>query len=157
MRGVALLVPVLLGPLVLVACGGGSSLSKSDYVSKAEAICKDANDKFKALARPSDPKSFESFVDGTIQIADDATKELKGLDPPSADKKELEAKVIEPLESQITEGRKFLDKVKKAVAANDQTALGKLLSNPPEGKKADLDWMRSYGFKDCVDAASNGQ
>jgi len=152
MRRVALLVPVVL----VAACGGGSSLSKSDYVAKAEAICKDANDKFKALPRPSDPKGFETYVNDTLQIADDATKELKDLDPPSADKKDLETKVLEPLSSQITEGRKFLDKVKKAVASNDQAELGKLLSNPPQGKDADLDWMKSYGFKSCVDAASQG-
>jgi hypothetical protein len=152
MRRVALLVPVLL----VASCGGGSSLSKSDYVSKAETICKDANDKFKALARPSDPKGFETFVQDTLKIADAATKDLKDLDPPAADKEELQTKVLEPLESQVTEGRKFLDQVKKAVSTNDQAALGRLLSNPPEGKKADLQWMKSYGFKACVDAASNG-
>ena len=153
MRRVALLVPVLL----VAACGGGSSLSKSDYVSKAEAICKDANDKFKALARPSDAAGFQSFVEDTVQIAEDATKRLEDLDPPSDDKAELDKKVFDPLDDQIVQGKAFLEKVKKAVSTNNQTELGKLLSNPPEGKKADLNWMKSYDFKDCVEAASSGR
>jgi hypothetical protein len=153
MRRVALLVPVLL----LASCGGGgSSLSKSDYVSQAETICKDANDKFKALPRPNDPAGFRTFVEQTVQIADDATKKLEDLDPPKGDKEELDKKVFVPLEDQITQGKAFAEKVKKAVADNDQAELGKLLTNPPEGKKADLTWMRKYGFKSCVDAASSG-
>jgi hypothetical protein len=47
-------------------------------------------------------------------------------------------------------------KVKEAVAKKDDTALGRLITNPPTGSKADLDWMRSYGFKQCVDAADTG-
>jgi hypothetical protein len=158
MRRVALVVPVLLVAGALVGgCGGGSSLSKSDYVAKAEAVCKDANDKFKALARPSDAASFQSFVEDTLQIAQDATKKLKDLDAPSKDAADIDSKVLEPLEDQLTQGKAYLEKVKKAVKANDQTELGKLLTNPPEGKKADTTWMKSYGFKACVEAASTGR
>lgn len=150
MRRVACLVLPL---LLVVACGGGSNLSKADYLSKAEKICKDANDAFKALPSPKDPASFQSLVDKTVEIADKAAQDLKALDPPAADKEDIDKKVIEPLEDQVAEGKKFRDDVRKAVANKDQAALGRLLQNPPSGKEADLDWMTSYGYKDCVDAA----
>jgi hypothetical protein len=150
MRRLSLLVlPVLL----LAACGGGSSLSKSEYVAQAEAICKDTNKQIDALSTPTDPASFQKLIEDSIKIADSATSRIKALDPPSDDKADLQKKVIEPLESQVKEARSYLAKVKEAVAKKDQPALGKLLTNPPTGNEADLDWMRSYGFKECVDAA----
>jgi hypothetical protein len=148
MKRLALALPVLL----LAACGG-SDLSKADYLSKAEAVCKDANTRIDGIAAPSTPASFESFIRSTIEIAEKATKDLNALDAPSDDKADLEKKFIDPLESQVSEGKEFLDKVKAAVATNDQAELGKLLQDPPISTQADLDWMRTYGFKECVESA----
>jgi hypothetical protein len=153
---------VLLVPLVLSGCGGGSKvqvssgLSRASYVSKAEAICTRINKEVAKLAAPTTPQALQAFVEKSLQLAQEGTGELKALDPPEADRADLKAKVLDPLDGQLAEGQAFLAKVRTAVAKNDQAALGQLITHPPTGSKADLDWMRSYGFKECVDAADTG-
>jgi hypothetical protein len=157
MKRVALVVPVL---LLAAACGGSddkdqtsSGLSKADYISKAEAICKKANADQEALSFPKTAAAFPTYVQGLLDLADKATKEIDALEPPAADKADLEAKVITPLKGQIELGRSYLEQIKAAVAKNDQKKLGELVASPPTGSKADLDWMRSYGFSACVESA----
>lgn len=150
----AVLVPLAL----LAACGGsdddkGTGLSKAEYVSRAEAICTRANAAVKAEAFPTSPAALPGYVEALLAIADKATKEVVALEPPVADQADLQAKVLTPLEGQITEGRAYLAKIKVAVATNDQKELGRLLASPPASSKADLDWMRGYGFKACVESA----
>ena len=143
-------------PLVLVAACGGSSdngLSKSDYLNKAEAICAKANTTIDKTPTPSSAAALPSYVKRVVDVADKATSDLEALDPPKDDKDALKKKVLTPLRSQVTEGKAYLAKVEAAVKKNDQAALGKLISNPPTGAEADLAWMRSYGFKQCVTAA----
>lgn len=153
------LVPLLLLPVLLAGCGGSaksstsSGLSKAAYVSKAEAVCTRINTEIKKLAPPTTPKALQAFVEESLQIAEVGTGEIKALDPPSADRAAIKTKVLDPLDGQLAEGRVFLEKVKTAVAKNDQAALGQLITHPPTGSKADLNWMRAYGFSECVTAA----
>jgi len=155
-------VALLLLPLLLPGCSGSSKdqvasgLSRADYVSKAEAICTRINKEVDKLAAPTTPQALQAFVEKGLELAETGTGELKALDPPEADRADLKAKVLDPLDGQLAEGRVFLEKVRTAVAKNDQAALGQLITHPPTGSKADLAWMRSYGFKECVDAADTG-
>jgi hypothetical protein len=155
-------VALLLVPLLVPGCSGSSKdqvasgLSRAEYVSQAEAICTRINKEVDKLSAPTTPQALQTFVEKSLQLAEDGTGELKALDAPEADRADLKAKVLDPLDGQLAEGRVFLDKVKAAVAKNDQAALGQLITHPPTGSKADLDWMRSYGFKECVDAADTG-
>lgn len=158
MKRLALLVPVL--PLLLLsACGGSdddqvsAGLSKADYIAKAEAICSTANKEIDALPAPTSIAAVQGLVEESVKIAEAATDKIKDLDPPASDRADLKAKVLDPLDGQVTDGKEFLAKVKDAVAKNDQAALGQLLADPPRDSKADLDWMRGYGFKECVKAA----
>lgn len=144
---------------LLAACGGSdteqvaSGLSKAEYVAKAEAICTKANADVKAEGFPTSPQALPTYVENLLKIADQATKDIVALEPPAADKADLQAKVLTPLQGQITEGRAYLAKVRAAVSTNDQAELGRLLASPPASSKADLDWMRGYGFKACVESA----
>ena len=152
-------VALLLVPLLLSGCGGSSKdkassgLSRSEYVTKAEAICTRINTEVDKLTAPSTPQALQEFVEKSLQLAETGTDELKALEPPAADRADLKAKVLDPLDGQLAAGRAFLEQVKTAVAKNDQAALGQLITHPPTGSKADLNWMRSYGFRECVDAA----
>jgi hypothetical protein len=157
MKRIALVVPVL---LLAAACGGSddkdqtaSGLSKAEYLTKAEAVCKKANADQEALTFPTTAAAFPTYVQDLLDLADKATKEIDALEPPAADKADLETKVINPLKGQIVLGKTYLERIKEAVAANDQQKLGQLVASPPTGSKADLDWMRSYGFKECVESA----
>ena len=152
-------VALLLLPLLLSGCGGSdkdqasSGLSRAEYVTKAEAICTRINKEVDKLTAPSTPQALQEFVEKSLQLAESGTQELKALDPPASDRTDLKTKVLDPLDGQLAAGRTFLEQVRTAVAKNDQAALGQLITHPPTGSKADLNWMRSYGFRECVDAA----
>ncbi len=151
MRAALLLTPVV---LVVAACGGGGSgVSKADYVKKAEAICSKANKDVDALSVPTDPAGLPAYVKGVVDIADTATTELADLEAPSKDEPELKKRVLEPLRTQVVQARDYSLKVRRAVDSHDQVTLARLIANPPTETKADLSWMRSYGFKECVKAA----
>ena len=100
-RSFALFLILAAGALSLVAAGcggddgggGGDRLSQADFVSQANAICKEANDKIEALDAPDfDPTSdtatdeqldeFGDFLDDVIPIARDEVDELRDLNPP---------------------------------------------------------------------------
>lgn len=151
---------VALLPLaLLVACSGSdkdliaAGLTKAEYVAKAEAICTKANADVKAQTLPTSPQALPAYVEKLLAIADRATRDVTALEPPEADKADLQAKVLTPLQGQITEGRAYLAKIKVAVSTNDQAELGRLIASPPASSKADLEWMRGYGFKACVESA----
>jgi hypothetical protein len=152
---VAALLPVLL----LAACSGssqdqvGAGPTKAEYLAQAEAICTGANKDIAALPTPTSVAALQSLVEQSLRIAQDATGKIKQLEVPPADKAQLTTKVLDPLDGQLAEGKAFLEQVKAAIRKNDTAAIGRLIQNRPTGSKTDLAWMRSYGFKACVDAA----
>ena len=155
MKPAALLLPFLL----LVACGGGASPESADkkaYISAAEAICAKANAETSALKTPQAASELAPYVAKVVALADAATVKIDALTPPKADLAELSKKVLDPLKEQLAEGHTYAAKVAAADKAKDEAALTQLTLNAPTGSKADLTWMRKYGFSACVDAANVG-
>lgn len=148
--------------LLLTACsGGGSSLqsggpSKADYLKSAEKVCAAANTEQDALTTPTSAAELAPYVAKVVDIATRATKQLEALEQPTADKADLKAKVFDPLDSQLEVAHQYSKDVDAATAKKDNLALIKLFSNPPTQAKADLEWMKDYGFDECVDAADTG-
>lgn len=148
--------------LLATACSGGGDkvssqgVSKEDFLAKAEKVCAQANTDQDALKTPTSVDALAPYVARVVEIADTATEELKKLELPKADEADLKAKVLDPLEAQLTAGHAYADKVKAAADKNDFVALTKLLGDPPTDSKADLRWMKDYGFDACVEAADTG-
>lgn len=158
MRRALVLVPLLLAG----ACSGGgsgpASADKAAYLSKAEAICAKAVKAKDALQKqkPTSTAQFGTYVHGIVTVAADSTTALLALTPPAADSKKLHAEVLDPLSQQLAKARTFDTAVAAAVKAGDQVALVKLLQDPPTKTTANLAFMRTYGFKECVKAADTG-
>jgi hypothetical protein len=150
----------LLLPLVLVtACGGGTakeSAAKKNYLAKAEAICAKANADTAALQTPQAAGDLAPYVAKVLAVADTASTAVDSLTPPPADAAELRKRVVNPLKSQLAEAHAYAAKVAAADKTKDEAALTQLTLNAPTGSKADLRWMRKYGFSACVDAANVG-
>ena len=92
MRQALLALAVLaLAVLALAGCGGGGGgrLSASEYRSKADAICADANAKLKNIGNPSTPAELRSLLKKARPTLKNAIDKLEALEPP----KELEPKV----------------------------------------------------------------
>lgn len=145
--------------LLVTACGGGSGgpvasgVSRADFIKAAEVVCAKANTEQKALKTPTAVEELAPYVARIVAIADEATTSLQAMTPPTADAADLKQKVFTPLREQLVAGHAYADEVAVAAKAKDNKALVTLLSNPPTQTKADLPWMKDYGFKECVDAA----
>ncbi len=153
MTRVALVLPLL---LLATACGGGGDEqadAKAAYLADAEAVCAKANEAQKAAGTPAGPAEIPGFVRSVVTIASDASAELSALEPPEADAAELESKFLGPLREQVTEGQAFATQVEETAKKGDTAAVLALLGKAPLQAKADLDFLRSYGFSACVDAA----
>ncbi|MCW2606987.1 MAG: hypothetical protein JWO60_1680 [Frankiales bacterium] len=149
------LLPALL--VLLAACGGGDdgggADAKAAYLEQAEAICTKANDAQTAVKQPAGPDGIAAYVRQVVTIASDASAELNALEPPEKDAAELDAKLLSPLREQVGLGQAYAKQVEETAAKGDPAAVLKLLGSAPLQTKADLEWMTSYGFKACVDAA----
>lgn len=157
----AVLLPLLVLPLV--ACSSGSSGSSSSaspslqqqrsaYLSKTEAVCKDANDRAAKLSQPTDVAGVPAFADAALDIARSTVQGVEAVPPPAADKAELESKVLQPLQKDLGTATDYAGQFKAAAAAGDNAALLRLLQDRPK-TTADVAFMKAYGFSECVKAA----
>ncbi|MCU1600381.1 MAG: hypothetical protein JWO22_1090 [Frankiales bacterium] len=148
---------IVLPVLLVAACSGGSSAQpgsgRSAFIAKAEVICAKANKAKDGLKKPLSTTDLATYVHSLVMVADESTTALLELTPPADDKKDLEAQVLEPLSKQLVKARAFDAAIAKAVKANDQVTIVNLLKDPPTKTTANLDYMRKYGFKECVTAA----
>lgn len=147
---------VLILALALVAGCGGSSADKQakrDFLTQAETICTKTLAERKALQVPLAMPQVIEYAKKLVAIADRTATSLLALNVPAADRKELQAKVFQPLQAQVTVAHGFMTKVLAAQRAQNTTELQRLFANPPTDTKVDLRWMKRYGFNACVDAA----
>ncbi len=89
----------LVAALAVAGCGGGddnsttgtsgatgasgAALSEQEFVSQANAACKEANDKIAALKAPTDLPSTADFASQAESIDNDVYAKLAALTPPS--------------------------------------------------------------------------
>ena len=156
---------VVLPLALVVACGGGSSAGaankadkadKAAYLKKAEAICATANADTKNLKTPQAAADLAPYVAKVVGFADTATASINALTLPPRDAADLRTKVLDPLKTQLAQAHEYAAQVAAANRAKDDAALTRLTLQAPTGSKADLTWMRHYGFSECVDAANVG-
>src|SRR4051812_48694920 len=80
--------PVLAAAALAVAgCGGGGgggeALSKSDFQSQANTVCKKFNADVAKLGAPSNFDEVASFTDKAIALSDATLAKLRALKPPA--------------------------------------------------------------------------
>jgi hypothetical protein len=83
MRSSAPALLLTLAGLAFAGCGGGGDeLSRSELISKADAICHSVNAKTRALGRPASFADLERLGGKARTITDDGISKLKELTPP---------------------------------------------------------------------------
>jgi hypothetical protein len=130
----------------LGACGGSDkALSKADYVTQAEAICKAGNDKVTAFskqfgANPSLAEIKKAYTDQLLPIYASELDQLKALHPPKADKA-----AIDKMLGDLSDGT---DQAKTAIAgAQTENDFAKL--DEPAGLKKASAEAKAYGLDTC--------
>ena len=146
----ALVLPLL---LLLAACSGNEGDGgRAAYLVEAEAVCKRANDAQRAATVPVTPAAIPAYVRQVVTIAGEASAGLSALEPPEGDAAELEEKVLAPLREQVGLGEAYAKEVEETATKDPSAVLG-LLGSAPLETKADLAFLESYGFTECVQAA----
>ncbi len=151
MKSLALLACVLL----LSGCGRSYDDTKNSYLKSAEQICIQADAQTQALTKPKALADFAPYVRCVVGIATATTSRLEALQPPAKDRADLRKRVIEPLREQTAGAQRFADDVEAATKRHDKAALVRLGDSAPPVTRADLDYMRAYGFQACVDLADS--
>jgi ribosomal protein S18 acetylase RimI-like enzyme len=153
-RRLALILPVLLLPLAGCSGDDGESLEerRSAYLQSAEAVCADSNEQVEALGQPTSVAEVPTAADRAVEIVRGTVASVEALEPPEEDRAEIEEKVVDPLRADVGVAEQYAEEVKAAAAANDSLALLRLLGERPQ-TTADLEFMRGYGFVECVRAA----
>jgi len=99
----------VLAIVVLAGCGGGGAkrLSRTEYASRADAICGKYNQQTKALANPANLSDLAKVADKTIPILDSALGDLRKLKPPTDEQATVDQWLgqIENLKGDLTEIR----------------------------------------------------
>ena len=138
--------------LALVACGGGSKrLTKAEFISAWDAICKTDNQKTDAIGTDlpdtATSENLPQFADALQQLVDVGSSEiakLSAVKPPQEDQA-----TIDKILSQLNEVLGHLEEAQQAASNRDVDSYNAALAkaNPPvdAANQAAAD----YGFKEC--------
>lgn len=86
---VVLVVALVAGGLALLFSGGG--VSKKDFITEADAICRETGEQTASLDPPTDLPSTGVFFSAVIPLLEEETSGIKALDAPEEDKETLDA------------------------------------------------------------------
>jgi hypothetical protein len=136
------------------AAGDGSA--KADFIAKADAICKQINDKLATLPDPTGPTDYAAILaTGEESLADfpGFIAKIKAAVAQSPDKDELTAKWVSLDEADFAGQKPLLDKVLAAARAKDADQTGQYLnqlSNYKDHSAEAAAYLTSYGLADCA-------
>jgi hypothetical protein len=137
--------------LLLGGCGGSSGrLSRADFVSKANAACKRANDRLQTL---TPARSFEALAPAADQlraIGDDLYSGLRSLRPPAGSQKKFDA-FLRDLRSGVDRFSELKASAQRGDRATAQQMLNEIAANPSGQEAKDL------GLTECAKNASAGR
>jgi hypothetical protein len=118
--------------LVLAAgCGGGDDrLSREEFVSEAEQVCDDFDQRVNEVDEPQNADDVERYVNEVRPVVEDGLNDLRGLQPPE----EFEEQWDELMAANDA-GLEALDDLAQAGANGTRLAYRKSLRTPPGGTR----------------------
>jgi len=154
--GMALTVALL---VFAAACGSssksgggssGSTLSKADFISKGEAICKDASTKApQTVPSETDAKAIATWLGSSITVLSDARSQFGALKAPS-DATQLQKDFLASIDTITNAMKSAKTKADAGDASGAVSALSGVDDTDATAKKMD-----AYGFKEC--GSSSGE
>ncbi len=161
---------VAVGALAFAGCGGSSSttsttgasgasgasgstpLSQSDFVSQANAACKEGNDKIEALtALPSNPNltDLATITEQQIAIANEVYGKLSAITPPSDLQSKYDAYLANG-KSQIGTAQQIVSAAKSGDTSQIKTLAQKLSVGTDQGNTD----AKALGLDECAKQVS---
>lgn len=138
-------VPALAAAVVLSGCGGGSSrLSQAEFTRRADAICRDFQERVNLLLEPRDLSELANVVAQTLPILENGLAEIRELEPPA----DLEDTVDQWLETG-DESIGILREIGIAARDGKRVAVIRLLRKTSANDTRSDALASRIGFSDC--------
>ncbi len=143
---------VVLAAALAAGCGGGGGgerLSRAEFVERADAICREYEDRLDALGRPTNAAELRSFADRALPIARDGREELGDLNPPE--------NLEETYDAWLEQGDEAIEIVERLREAAAEGNKGEIQQIAEDAQRTDAEsnrLARELGFEQCGAAAS---
>jgi hypothetical protein len=151
MRSTAAATAVLAACLLAAGCGSdddadgeGARLTKAAFITRADAICTDANDRIDAIPEPQTTEELAELGRQVLAIGREQLARLRALRPPAADEETING-AYDVIEEQ-------LGVAEELVAAAEEGDLQGLQELLEQGERLDARGdriARDYGLKEC--------
>jgi Tfp pilus assembly protein PilP len=136
----------VLAVLVLAAgCGGDDRLSREEFVSEAEAICEDFDQRVNEVDEPQNADDIERYVNEVRPVVEDGLNELKGIQPPE----EFEGQWNE-LVAMNDESLQALDDLAEAAANRDEDRLEEITEEASRRDEESDRIAQELGLQKCT-------
>ncbi|MDX6668541.1 MAG: hypothetical protein QOK04_1921 [Solirubrobacteraceae bacterium] len=130
--------------LLLGACGGSSGrLSRAEFVSRANAACKHANDRLRTLKPARTFKELVPAAEHLRAIGDELYARLRPLKPPSERRKKFD-RFLSDLRAGVDKFSELRSAAQRGDRASAQSVLNLIAANPSGQEAQDL------GLTECA-------
>jgi hypothetical protein len=133
-----------LGAVLMAGCGGSGS-STSDFVARADAICKRVNDRIMALGRPTTTAQLLKIGPSAIAYEQQALSQLGALKAPSQLSADWQ-KILADLMHLTGDATSLV----AAVKANDNATEQKLVADSGKVQLEVTALASKHGLKECA-------
>jgi hypothetical protein len=116
---------------------GATPLTEDEFVSQADAVCKDVNDKIAALPKPTTTADLATVTPQVITISNDGIAQLEQITPPTAVQSEY-SHYIAALKSQTALAGQLVTAAKANDTAQINQVAAKLKAGSPDSTAKDL-------------------
>lgn len=145
--------------LALAACGNDDRLSREQYVSRANALCRendrrvaqvarDAVAQARARGRLREDAVRSEVLNRSLPSIRSLLERLRRLRPPEEDERRVDRFL-----DQIEEAARLLPEVDRATRRRDQARLSELATRLAEIAGPSRRFARDYGLRDCLPEA----
>jgi hypothetical protein len=146
------LLPVLVGALVIIlagGCGGGGgdgTLTKDEFISKGDEICKSAHDQFAELQKnpPTTAEEAAALTQKLIDISESELSQLRDLNAPAAVQSSLDRYL-----NAREQGIAILKQGLAAAQKGDASAYAAAQAQTAKTQVKRLKLARAVGFEEC--------
>ena len=140
----------LMAAVSLIGCGGGRSshthpLSKSQFMSRADAICATGTRRMDSLQRPSGMPGIATLMAAALPIEQEAQAKLDALVPPASDRARY-ASLLDMIAQSITK----TSELRSAAEADDERRVQNLYNDLAALQQRENGASEELGLKQCV-------
>jgi hypothetical protein len=122
--------------------------AKAGFINQADALCRRATTRIKALTFPTTQLEAVAYVTAGIAITRDLLDDLRALDAPKQDRRDLR-KVLRGFDRSVAAAENYL----AAIRSGNPVTTARAERRVAEVTTRANGWARAYGFGACAEGA----